>query len=132
MEQKTEEATKEVLIKRKDLLKGVMIGLGVVYIIALGITTDLDVNLRTAWSKACDLSSGDYEAIFSEDDLLLSSGTYNLIVGLSSNESTFQYLDNIATINISDVPDPKLDKSILRLKNAGLLLNPMTIKISPL
>jgi hypothetical protein len=37
MEQKTEEATKEVLIKRKDLLKGVMIGLGVVYIIALGI-----------------------------------------------------------------------------------------------
>jgi hypothetical protein len=37
MEQKTEEATKEALIKRKDLLKGVMIGLGVVYIIALGI-----------------------------------------------------------------------------------------------
>ncbi|RZJ83273.1 MAG: hypothetical protein EOO20_23095 [Chryseobacterium sp.] len=102
------------------------------YIVALGITTELDVNLRTAWSNACDLSNGDYEAIFSDGDLLLSSGTYNLIIGLSSNESTFQYLDNIATVTISDVPDPGLDKSILRLKNAGLLLNPMRIKISPL
>jgi hypothetical protein len=100
------------------------------FIIALGITTDLDVNVRTCWSNARDMAAGSYEATFFEKDLLLSSGSYNLVLGLSSYETTFQYLENVAKLNISDVPDLDIDKSILRFKNAGLLLNPMAIQVS--
>lgn len=100
------------------------------FIIALGITTDMDVNVRTCWSNARDMAAGSYEATFFENDLLLSSGSYNLVLGLSSYETTFQYLENVATLNISDVPDINIDRSILRFKNAGLLLNPMTVQVS--
>lgn len=100
------------------------------FIIALGITTDMDVNVRTCWSNARDMTAGSYEATFFENDLLLSSGSYNLILGLSSYETTFQYLENVANLNISDVPDINIDRSILRFKNAGLLLNPMTVQVS--
>jgi lipopolysaccharide transport system ATP-binding protein len=100
------------------------------FIIGIGINTDMDVNVRTCWSNAADMNAGSYEVVFFENDLLLASGSYKLIVGLSSYETTFQYLENIASLNISDVPDENLDKSILRYKNAGLLLNPMAVKIS--
>lgn len=100
------------------------------FIIALGLTTHTDVNVRTCWSSAMDMSKGSYAAVFFEQDLILSSGSYNLIIGLSQHETTFQYLENVATLTISDVPDLTLDKSILRVRNAGLLLNPMTIHIS--
>jgi lipopolysaccharide transport system ATP-binding protein len=100
------------------------------FIIGLGMNTDLDVNIRTCWSNATDMAAGKYEVVFAENDLLLSSGSYNLILGLSCYETTFQYLENVATLNISDVPDINIDRSILRFKNAGLLINPMAVQIS--
>ncbi|MCU7551287.1 polysaccharide ABC transporter ATP-binding protein [Chitinophagaceae bacterium LB-8] len=99
------------------------------FIIALGIVNTMDVNLRTTWSKEMDLDAGEYEALFKEDQLLLAAGTYQLALGLSSYERAFQYIENVAAITISDVPDSTLDKSIVRTTGVGLILNPMDIEI---
>jgi ABC-type polysaccharide/polyol phosphate transport system ATPase subunit len=99
------------------------------FIIALGIVSNADVNLRTTWSRASDINEGIYEAIFKEDTLLMAAGTYNLILGLSSFEKSFHYIENAASITIADLADESLDKTIIRLSDAGLILNRMDIKI---
>lgn len=99
------------------------------FIIALGLTTAMEVNLRTSWSVKRDLQTGDYEAIFKEDALMLTPGTYNLTLGLSSYEKSFHYLENVASLTISTVTDKSLDETIIRTSNAGIILNPLAIDI---
>ena len=99
------------------------------FIIALGITDAVGVNIRTTWSEKANLNDGFHEAVFVENHLLFASGTYNLIIGLSSYEKTFHYIENLATITISDVSDASLNKSIIRISNAGIILNPMLVQI---
>jgi lipopolysaccharide transport system ATP-binding protein len=100
------------------------------FIIALGITNSLEINIRTAWSLPIDLENGFYEAIFKEEQLILAVGNYNLTIGLSSYEKSIQYLENAATIYISDVQDSTLDKSVVRTSGVGILLNPMKTNIN--
>lgn len=99
------------------------------FIIALGLTNELDINLRTTWSKEADLTEGDYEAVFKENDLLFSTGTYHIAIGLSSYERAIHYVENVASITISDITDFSLDKTIVRTSGTGLLLNPMNVEI---
>lgn len=100
------------------------------FIIALGISNSLEVNLRTTWSKEQDLQAGDYQAVFKEEQLLFAGGTYYLALGLSSYERAIHYVENVATLFISDAPDTSLDKTIVRTSGAGLVLNPMDVQIS--
>jgi ABC-type polysaccharide/polyol phosphate transport system ATPase subunit len=100
------------------------------FIIALGLTTTMDVDIKTSWSEATDLEKGTYEAVFKEETLLLSTGSYNLVIGLSTNEKSFHYVENAASITISNFADNSLNKTIIRLSGSGLLLNPSSIKIS--
>jgi lipopolysaccharide transport system ATP-binding protein len=100
------------------------------FIIGLGISNVADVNLRTSWSNKTDLIEGYYEAIFQEDQLILAPGSYNLTLGLSNYERPIHYIENCASFIISEVNDPKLENSIIRVNNVGLILNPMTIQIS--
>jgi lipopolysaccharide transport system ATP-binding protein len=102
------------------------------FIIALGLTTTMDIDLKTSWSKPIDLEEGYYEAIFREETILFSSGFYNLIIGLSSHEKSFHYVENIASITISNFADSGLDKTIIRLSDSGFVLNPSVIKITKL
>ena len=67
---------------------------------------------------------------FEEDRLLLSCGTYHLTLGLSNFERAIQYIENVATFNISDVADPSLDESIIRTSEVGVVLNPMKTSIN--
>ena len=99
------------------------------FVIGLGIQNTMDVNIGTTWSPLANLKEGFYEAIFREKGLLMSPGTYNLTLGLSNDEKSLHYVENIASFTISDTTDPSLDKSILRVNNVGLLLNPMAVKI---
>ena len=99
------------------------------FIVALGITNNSDFNIRTAWSNPVDLDCGNYEAIFKESELMLSVGSYRVAVGLSSYEKAIQYIENIATLYISDVQVENLDKSIIRTSGSGLVLNPMDTSI---
>jgi lipopolysaccharide transport system ATP-binding protein len=99
------------------------------FIIALGISDSMDINIRTTWSLPIDLEAGDYEAVFKEDNLLLSTGSYNISAGLSSYEKTIQYLEGVAGINVSTIANEMLDKSIIRTSGTGILLNPMHVDI---
>jgi len=100
------------------------------FILALGITSASEVNVRTVWSKPMDLDRGNYEAVFSENQLLLSVGNYSIALGLSTYEKAIQYLENIASFTISDAQDERLDKAIIRISGSGLVLNPMDILIN--
>ena len=100
------------------------------FIIALGITNAMEVNIRTTWSNQMQLEIGDYEAVFKETQLILATGVYYLTVGLSTFERSIQHLDNVAFLNISEVNDHLLDKTIVRTSAVGLILNPMTVEIT--
>jgi lipopolysaccharide transport system ATP-binding protein len=99
------------------------------FIIALGIITAMEVNLRTSWSGRTNLDEGYYEAVFKETNLILSAGKYYLVLGLSSREKTFHYEENVAILFISEITDQLLDETIIRTNNTSLMLNPMSITI---
>lgn len=99
------------------------------FVIALGFLTQEDIGLRTSWSEPENKSPGYYEAVFREDQLVLGSGNYKLIVGLSARMHAFQYAENCAVLRVSE----ELFESagwIKRTQGAGVILNPMKITIS--
>ncbi|GAB2698800.1 ABC transporter ATP-binding protein [Mucilaginibacter koreensis] len=102
------------------------------FITAIGLVTHTDLPLVTTWSKKRDLEAGNYEALFSNNQLILSPGGYTINLGLSIEERTFHYVENVISFTINDVAAPELNPSIIRLQNVGLLLNPMDVAISPL
>ena len=75
------------------------------------------------------MKKGTYEAIFKDEHTILGAGIYFLSVGLSTYERTIHYVENVVAISISEVPDPSLDKSIVRTAGVGLILNPMDVDI---
>jgi lipopolysaccharide transport system ATP-binding protein len=98
-------------------------------IVALGILTNEDLGLRTSWSTPQDLEVGEYEAVFTEKCLWLGSGSYKLIIGLSSRMVPFQYMENVAVLRISD--EVVADVSNIKFtKGVGIVLNPMEIQIN--
>jgi len=98
------------------------------FVIAIGITT-ADIDIRTCWSKELDLGPGEYEVIFKEDKITLSSGSYNISIGLSSPKAVIQYIPNVALISISDIPIETLDSNILMTSGTGFILDVMEINI---
>ncbi len=98
------------------------------FVAGIGIVTMMDLPVRTTWSKAENMKAGNYEAVFNFGDIMLSSGAYKLVIGLSSNQNTFHYVDNVVTINISDVSTLVNDPRIINTKS-GLLLNQATVSI---
>ncbi|WKZ67338.1 MAG: polysaccharide ABC transporter ATP-binding protein [Flavobacteriales bacterium] len=98
------------------------------FVIALGVSTLLDLPIRTTWSKACALEPGRYEALFTSDGIHLTDGQYKLIIGLSEQGRTLHYLPGPATLSISDVSDLAGDSRIVN-NRSGLLLNQMETAI---
>lgn len=98
-------------------------------IVGLGMLTSLNLPLRTSWSAPRSFAPGEYEVVFREETLLLTSGKYPLLIGLSSYERAFQYVENAAFLTISEVSD-RLD--ILKVQGSGVLLNAMTAEIRDL
>jgi lipopolysaccharide transport system ATP-binding protein len=101
------------------------------FIAALGIVTMLDLPLRTSWSKAEDLAAGEYSVLFKNDDLMLVNGQYKLVIGLSTERRVIQYIDNLATLSISEISAVTGEERILN-SESGLILNPMNITITQL
>lgn len=99
------------------------------FIIALGVSNSLGVDLRTSWSSPSNLDEGEYEALFKENILLFTTGTYKLTLGLSTFENVIQYLEDVANISISEASISDLDKTIIRTSGVGILINPMDILI---
>lgn len=100
------------------------------FIAGLNIADSMDANLNTSFSDPVNLEKGEYRIVFRQSQLMFSPGMYNFSVGLSSYERSFAYLKGIGQIRISDVASGALDKRVIRTSGAGLLLNPMEVRIS--
>ena len=99
------------------------------FVIGIGMISIMDLPLRTTWSKATALKKGKHEAVFNFDDLLFTSGVYKLVIGLSQENITFHYVDNIVSVTISEVSNLIDDERILNSKS-GLLLNQAKVDIT--
>jgi lipopolysaccharide transport system ATP-binding protein len=102
------------------------------FIVAVGLKTISDLPIRTSFSNPCDMQPGTYEAVFLYDDIILASGSYPVVLGLSSHEKSFFYRENVANIHISEFSKIINDKRVIRNKGVGLILNPIDIKINKL
>ncbi len=100
-------------------------------VIALGISTMLDLPIRTTWSKPASLGPGRYEAIFVNDGTHLTSGRYKLVIGLSEQGRVLHYLPEEASLTISEISTLTGDDRIVNLKS-GLLVNQMATSINRL
>jgi len=101
------------------------------FVIALGLVTALELPLQTSWSESKTYDAGDYEVIFRNDDIMLTSGQYKLVVGMSSYQRTIHYVDDAGRLLISDAGNIAADNRLVNTKS-GLLLNPMEISIHQL
>jgi len=109
-----------VYVKITHVVKG--------FIVAIGMLTQEDASLRTSWSESMDLEVGEYEFVFKENTLFLSTGSYKLILGMSVRMVNFQYIENCATLRISEeITDSS--KTIILAKGTGLILNPLEIEM---
>lgn len=99
------------------------------FIIAVGLVSSFEMPIRTTWSEPSDINPGNYEAIFYNNDVFLTTGIYKIVIGLSSNVRTFHYSDNEVSISISDAGDILSDKRIINTQS-GLILNPMKVTIN--
>jgi lipopolysaccharide transport system ATP-binding protein len=101
------------------------------FIMGFGIVSSFEQPIRTSWSAPDDLSAGEYEMTFDNTDLMLTTGVYSIVIGLSSEQRAFQYVDNVVSISISDVGETSQNKRIVNTQS-GLILNPMPVKFKKL
>jgi lipopolysaccharide transport system ATP-binding protein len=97
------------------------------FMVALGLRTSEDVQLRTSWSKPRTLAPGHYHALFREEAIWLGTGHYFMNVGLSSNERTFHYVETAGLLEVSGVAD---GVDLVRVEGVGAVLNPMPVEIA--
>jgi lipopolysaccharide transport system ATP-binding protein len=99
------------------------------FIIALGLTTMLDMPLQTTWSFPQDLDEGNYEAVFINQDIIYTEGQYKLVIGLSSEKRVIQYKEDAGYVSISDVSAIPESEGIINTKS-GIVINQMKTVIS--
>ncbi len=92
------------------------------FITGFGIVTSMETSLRTSWTNPLELSPGNYEAVFINDDIILTSGHYSLVIGLSEEKKTFHYSTGEASLYISDVSEIVTDERIINTQS-GLIIN---------
>jgi len=99
------------------------------FIIALGLKSISDFAIRTSFSTPMDIEPGSYEAVFKYDDVFLASGSYPLVLGLSSYEKSFFYKEGVTSVQISELSNVKDDARIVRNSGVGFVLNPINVSI---
>lgn len=99
------------------------------FIFAIGLSTELEVPIRTVFTEANKVLPGQYEAVLSYTDIVLSSGRYSIAVGLSNYEKSFAYHADIIQVLISDISELN-DERIVKTRASGLILNPLNIYVS--
>jgi len=100
------------------------------FVAALGLQSREGSPIRTTWSIPNRIAAGEYMATFTEKTLWLAYGSFQIVIGLSNNYSTFDYVDaaiafdivNRETKTATQWPDKRSDND--------LLLNQMNCNIS--
>src|ERR1700733_9348629 len=80
------------------------------FIIAIGCTTANQVPVFTSFSSAMKMENGEYEIIFKNDQLLLTTGNYTITLGLSNYENSFHYVEEAANLEIIEIKDESVVK----------------------
>ncbi len=92
---------------------------------AVGITNQYELSIKTSWQVPFEALPGTYCATFKEEDVIYSSGKYNINLGLSDKNEVIQYIENACSFDIIEIID-KVDSTVKRYNSAsGLILNPM-------
>jgi lipopolysaccharide transport system ATP-binding protein len=68
----------------------------------IGFYNSDDIPLRVSWSDPLDLEPGDYEIVFREETVFLTSGRYSITVGLSTHQRSIHYAENCGHLEIAD------------------------------
>ncbi len=100
------------------------------FVAGVGFETNLGMPIRTVWTKAVAVNPGEYCATFEEREILYASGEYKVTIGLSNNERTIHYSDDIVVLRISEIGELTQDRSYLRTKGSGVILNKGNIVLS--
>ena len=90
-------------------------------IVGVGVKTSEGEAVHVFWSEPADLEAGGYKVEFVYESVMLSAGTYNITLGLSTYERTVHSITDAASFDISDAPDA--GKEFVRTSGTGLLLN---------
>jgi lipopolysaccharide transport system ATP-binding protein len=99
------------------------------FVTGIGFMTIDNLPFRTVWASPQDTSPGQYEAVFREDTIVMGSGRYNIIVGLSAREVAIQSVYNVAFIEFEEYADKEL---AIRTQGVGLILNKMETQLQRL
>src|SRR5712692_698878 len=96
------------------------------FIISMCLLTNLNTPFRTCWAEPRDLAPGTYEAVFREEIVVMGTGRYGIVVGLSTFERAFHYVENAGVLQIAEFAEG-LD--LVRASNTGYILNPVKIDV---
>jgi len=102
------------------------------FVVGIGFETNLGMPIRTVWSEARVINPGEYCATFDEREIMYSSADYKVIIGLSNNERTIHYSDDVVRLRISEIGELTQDPSYLKTKGSGVILNKGNIVVSAL
>ena len=101
------------------------------FISSISISNSEDIHIRTVFDEPKKLTPGNYYIEFLNDDFVYSYSCNSLFltIGISNFEKPIEYLEKIVRLDLINVPDNKLHKSVIRSNNRAVLLNPMPINI---
>ncbi len=91
------------------------------FLIGLGFKSMEDVQFRTIWTNAQDMTPGDYEVVLKENKVHYGVGKYKINLGFSSRLQNICYAEDCFNIEFEDIGQ---DTIALRA-DAGFILNQM-------
>jgi hypothetical protein len=98
-------------------------------IVGLGLVNASGVAVWTSWSSPFDLKPGCYSAVFRNDQICLSAGSYSIAAGISVYESTVHYQQDAGMLGIAEIRDGT--GALVIGSSSGIIKNTMPVVISP-
>lgn len=96
------------------------------FVMGFGLCSNEDVALRTCWSDPCQLKPGNYQLVFREETIILGTGRYSIVIGLSNAHQTFHYTERAGFLEIAEYSE---GIDLVKVSDVGFMLNPMDTKI---
>lgn len=102
------------------------------FIIGIGLFTSSQFPIWSTWSIAMEIETGKYEAIFRNEEVLLTAGSYSLTLGLSIYEKSFHTIDNAIDLEIVNIKNDavKNNLQLVRTTGSGIILNQAKVIIN--
>lgn len=98
------------------------------FVIAIGMVTMLDFPIRTTWSTPRSIATGNYEALFISDGIILTAGQFKLTVGIDVDRRTIFHVRDAGVLTVSNVAAQNKDPRIISV-GAGIVMNQMEVVV---